>query len=277
MKLFQMKSLLKNYRIKPPYNLNNHRRNNNIKFLLYFITIFFMIFDFNKNVLAIVQNTPIPIKDLNISIKKVTDEKKLIYLTFDDGPSIITDKVLDILKENNVKATFFIIGNQIKGFENVVKRIHDDGHGIGLHTYTHKFKLIYSSRDTFIEEMLHCRNEINKITGTSSNIIRFPGGSSKRLTKAYLNKLHSYNYKIYDWNIVTLDGINPKTSPNELYREAIINDKELSSIILLLHCDYMHINTYKALPKIIKYYKEKGYEFKTISDDTPELYFPINK
>ena len=240
------------------------------------MTTFFMILGYKESVMGIMQNSTGPTKELSTAIS-VEKEKKIIYLTFDDGPSILTDKILDTLKEYNVKATFFIIGNQINGFENVVKRIHDEGHCIGLHTYTHKFRLIYSSRDTFIKEMLECRNEINRLTGISSNIIRFPGGSSARLTTAYLNKLHSYNFKIYDWNMVTLDGINPKTSPNRLFRDATKVNKELSSIILLLHCDYMHKNTCKALPDIIKYYKEKGYEFKIISDNTPELYFPINK
>jgi len=251
---------------------------NKSKFFLYFIAIFYIIFTCNENVLGIViQNSNGSIKELNSSIKNVNQEKKTIYLTFDDGPSIITDKVLDILKENDVKATFFIIGNQIDGFENVIKRIHDDGHSIGLHTYTHKFKRIYSSRDTFIKEMLDCRNEINKLTGSSPNIIRFPGGSRDRLTHTYLSKLHSYNFKIYDWNMVTSDGINSNTSPNRLYKDATEGNEKLFPIILLLHCDYMHKNSCKALPNIIKYYKEKGYEFKTISEDTPELYFPIKR
>jgi len=249
---------------------------NKFKFFLYFITTFFFILAYKQTVMGIVlQNSTPPNKNLNSSIKDIYLGEKVIYLTFDDGPSILTDKVLNILKENDVKATFFIIGNQIKGFENVIKRIHDDGHSFGLHTYTHKFKRIYSSRDIFIKEMLDCQNEINKLTGISPTVIRFPGGSSKRLTNTYLTKLHSYNFKIYDWNVVTLDGINPNTSPNRLYKDATKVNEELNSIILLLHCDYMHKNTCKALPNIIKYYKEKGYEFKTISEDTPELYYPI--
>lgn len=85
-----------------------------------------------------------------------SEENKIIYLTFDDGPSINTNKVLDVLNEYNVKATFFLIGNQIKGEENVVKRTQDEGHSIGLHTYTHDFKKIYSNNQAFIDEMLKC-------------------------------------------------------------------------------------------------------------------------
>lgn len=135
-------------------------------------------------------------------------DNKIIYLTFDDGPSYnVTNKVLDILKENNVKATFFLIGNQIDGLEDVVKRIHKEGHIIGLHTYSHKIKKVYSIRNSFINEMLQCREKINAVVGVSPSIIRFPGGSYKRLSETFLTKLHSYNFKVYDWNMVTSDGL----------------------------------------------------------------------
>jgi peptidoglycan/xylan/chitin deacetylase (PgdA/CDA1 family) len=202
--------------------------------------------------------------------------KKIIYLTFDDGPSNdVTNKVLDILKENNVKGTFFLIGNQIDDCKDVVLRIHSEGHSMGLHTYTHKFKRIYSNKNAFIKEMLKCNDKIKEVTGVSSNIIRFPGGSQKHLTNSFVEKLHSCNFKIYDWNMETVDGLMPKASPDRLYREATKGSEDLSNIILLLHCDYTHKNTCRALPRIIKYYKDKGYEFKSITDDTPELYFPI--
>lgn len=181
------------------------------------------------------------------------------------------------LKENDIKATFFLIGNQIDGLEDTVKRIFTDGHSIGLHTYTHKFKRIYSNRNTFINEMIQSSDKINEVVGISPDIIRFPGGSRGHLSESFLDKLHSYNFRIYDWNMETVDGLNPKVSPYKLYRQATKDSEELHTIILLLHCDYMHKNTCKALPEIIKYYKNKGYEFKPITEETPELYFPISK
>lgn len=203
--------------------------------------------------------------------QNIIENKKIIYLTFDDGPSTTTNKILDILKENNVKATFFLIGKEIKDFEPTVKRIHNEGHSIGLHTYTHKINYIYANEENFIKEMTDCRNEINRVTGISPSIIRFPCGSIKHLNSAYLNKLHSYNFKIYDWNVETSDGINPKLSPERQFKRAVKESKNLSQITLLMHCGYPNKNTYKTLPKIIKYYKEKGYEFKTITDNTPEV------
>ncbi len=251
---------------------------NKLKLFISLISIFFIILCFNENIKSMeMQNTTKPIVDLATYQKDLNQGKKVIYLTFDDGPSVVTNKILDILKENNVKATFFLIGNQIDGLEDTVKRIHSEGHSIGLHSYTHKFKRIYSNKNTFIKEMVQCREKINEVVGISPNIIRFPGGSRKHLTESYLNKLHSCNFKIYDWNMETIDGVKPKTPPDRLYRQATKNSEEMSSIILLMHCDYMHKNTCKALPKIISYYKDKGYEFKPITEDTPELYFPITK
>lgn len=244
----------------------------NRKFIFYITTILLFILVLSKGFssFAVTNN----IYNCTSAPPENSAEHKVVYLTFDDGPSdVITDRVLDILKENNVKATFFLIGNQINGLEDAVKRIHSEGHSIGLHTYTHKNKRIYSNKDTFIKEMLDCRDEINNVVGVSPNIIRFPGGSRKHINKAYLEKLHSYNFKIYDWNVETSDGINPKISPDKQYRKAVKESKDLSDIILLMHCDYMHKNTCKALPKIIKYYKENGYEFKPITDNTPELIF----
>jgi len=159
----------------------------------------------------------------------------------------------------------------------MIRRINDEGHSIGLHTYTHKYNNLYCNNDKFIKEMIDCRNEINRVVGISPNIIRFPGGSCKHLSKNYLKKLHDNKFKIYDWNLDNSDGLNPKSSPDKLYRKAIKGSEDLPTIILLMHCTPMHSNTCKALPKIIKYYKSQGYEFKTITEDTPELYFPISK
>lgn len=211
----------------------------------------------------------------NVQKSTNTNEKKVIYLTFDDGPSSITNKILDILKENNVKGTFFVIGNQIPDNEYIIKRIASEGHSIGLHTYTHKYNNIYKNNDNFIKEMSTTNDMIKNITGVESHIIRFPGGSRKHLNNRLLKKLHEKRFKIYDWNIQASDGINARTSPYKLFKETTDNPENLNSIVLLMHCDYMHKNTCIALPKIINYYKDQGYEFKTITEDTEELYFPI--
>jgi peptidoglycan/xylan/chitin deacetylase (PgdA/CDA1 family) len=214
----------------------------------------------------------------SLNNEQISDQNnKVIYLTFDDGPSVLTDEVLNILKKYDVKATFFLIGNQIKGQEKVVKRIHEEGHAIGLHTYSHIYKKIYSNRNTFISEMLKTQTIINSITGETPTIIRFPWGSRNRLTKIFLEDLHKHNFKVYDWNVDMTDGKNCKAPLNRLFREATKVPQCQEPLILLMHCDYIHKNTCKVLPQVIKFYKDKGYEFKVIEDSTPEYYVPLKK
>lgn len=213
----------------------------------------------------------------DFSAKNNVKNSKIIYLTFDDGPSENTNNILNTLNEYNVKATFFVIGNQIKGQEKTLKRIQNEGHSIGLHTCTHNFKKIYSSNKIFIDEMLKCQEEVYKVTGIKSNIIRFPGGSVKRLDKEFKGQLDSLGFKIYDWNVDSGDGIKPRTPPDKLYAQATKSNIKSKPIILLMHCDNVQKNTCAALPNIIKFYKDNGYEFKTINNETPECYFPLRK
>lgn len=228
-------------------------------------------------VLTLIVFISISFSHTTAAINAPAEKEKVIYLTFDDGPSKLTPTVLDILKEYDVKATFFLIGNQIKGLEPIVSRIYNEGHSIGLHSYTHNISRIYSSSEVFINEMSKTQEEIFKVTGTRPNILRFPCGSIRRLNISFLNEIHKHNFKIYDWNAYMSDGENAKASPEKFYREATETTVKFHPIILLMHCDYGHKNTIVALPRVIKYYKDKGYDFKTITEDTPEYYFPIKR
>jgi peptidoglycan-N-acetylglucosamine deacetylase len=204
------------------------------------------------------------------------NKEKVVYLTFDDGPDPkVTPQILDILKKYDIKATFFVIGNQIKNRESVLKRIDEEGHSIGLHSWTHKYKFIYQNNQNFISEMNDTFNEVKKITGVETRIIRFPGGSSKRLTTQFLDKLHAENYYIYDWNATTGDGIASKNSPEQLYENLLSYTPKASFRIVLMHNRSNDINTPKALPKIIEHYQELGYRFDVLTQNTPEYYFRI--
>lgn len=203
------------------------------------------------------------------------NEKKILYLTFDDGPSIITNKLLDTLKKCNVKATFFIVGKEITGREEILKKIHAEGHSIGLHTYSHDFKKIYKNSKTFIEEMNATNALVVKLTGCSTNLIRFPGGSSRHLDEDLLENLHKSNYKIYDWNCSLEDGVDPKLTTEQLFRNSKKHSSKCSRIILLMHCNSNNTNTIKVLPQVIEYYRSCGYEICPITNDTPEYYYKI--
>lgn len=207
-------------------------------------------------------------------------EEKQVYLTFDDGPTPkITEEILDVLKENDVKATFFIVGKEIKGREAILKRIYEEGHGIGLHTYSHDFKKIYQSADAFIAEMDQDLAAINETLGTSLDIkaIRFPGGSAGRLTQSWLDALNQRGYQIYDWNVDLQDGVKATLSPSEFVRNAKKFRDKSNRKIILAHCNSNNRNTCCALPEIIKYYKQEGYTFKTIDNNTTPYYYRFKK
>lgn len=199
------------------------------------------------------------------------ENKKVIYLTFDDGPSgKITSNVLDILKEENVPATFFLIGEQIKGQEKLIQRMYDEGHSLGLHSMTHKKGSLYCSDENFLKEMLEVQDIINSIIDVKPQILRFPFGCNNnayKISQSMVNLLHENNLKIYDWNVDSGDGCNPNSSPETICKHSI-SDK--NTIFLLMHCGYQSKNSVKALPLIIKYYKDNNYEFKAITEDTPE-------
>lgn len=243
-----------------------NKKRNKVIFLIYiFIFISILFSDTSNNINAVTNN----VMDLN--------KKKVLYLTFDDGPSIITNKLLDTLKQCNVKATFFVVGKEIIGREDMLKRIYTEGHSIGLHTYSHDFKKIYKSPEAFIKEMKDTNELVVKLTGSSTNLVRFPGGSSKHLNENLLEKLHENNFKVYDWDSSLEDGVNGDLSIDQLFCNSKKHSNKYCNIILLMHCNSNNLNTVKALPKIIEYYRACGYELRPISKDTPEYYYKIKK
>ena len=208
----------------------------------------------------------------------LADEKKIIYLTFDDGPAgKVTTNVLDILKQESVPATFFLIGSQIKGQEDLVKRMYNEGHALGLHSMSHNRNILYHSNEEFLKEMLDTQQIINSIVGIKPTILRFPFGCNNncyKISQSMVDLLHQNNLKIYDWNTDSGDGAHPNASPSTFIKNSK-SDKE--RVVLLMHCTYMSKNSVTALPSVIKYYKDNGYEFKAIDENTDEEYHFMKK
>lgn len=224
-------------------------------------------------VLISIINFSIPVK-----CQENNENQKVIYLTFDDGPAAkITENTLDILKKENVPATFFLIGEQIKGQENLIKRMYCEGHSLGLHSMTHKKGNLYCSNEQFLKEMLDTQKLIDCVVGIKPVILRFPFGCNNnyyKINNSIIELLHENNLKIYDWNVDSGDGANHCAAPSTFIKNSK-SDKD--RVILLMHCGYMNKNSVKALPQVIKYYKDNGYEFKAIDSDTPEEYHIIKK
>lgn len=201
----------------------------------------------------------------------------VIYLTFDDGPSLdITPHILDILKEEDVKATFFIINFEGPEQEEIVKRIVAEGHTIGIHGYSHDYSQIYSSDDAFMNNIKTLQEKIFNITGVDTKIIRFPGGSSNTVSKKYSEKIMTRlsqkviteGYMYYDWNVTSGDSGDVHTA-KAVYRNVTRRISKNRANIVLLH-DYSGNNkTLDSLKNIITYAKKNGYTFEQINEQTP--------
>lgn len=200
---------------------------------------------------------------------------KIIYLTFDDGPDLEnTPIVLDILKKNSIKATFFVLGTEIEKHPDLLKRIYDEGHAIGNHSYNHIYRELYQSANTYIEQLHHTDEIMKTILNVRPHISRAPGGSAGSFTTAYWDILKNQGYIEVGWNISSGDASNAKA--DQLLRNIIHqteNNKFLwSHAILLMHDGKGHTETVKALPDIIKFYKEQGFDFHVINSKTPSAW-----
>lgn len=199
-------------------------------------------------------------------------QKGAIYLTFDDGPRLeTTSAILDILKEEEVKATFFVTN---KGPDSLIKREYEEGHTVALHTASHDYSSIYSSGDNYFADLESVGDRVKRITGKESKIIRFPGGSSNTVSRKYQEGIMSYltkevlkrGYKYFDWNVNSGDAGVTTDSEEEvrLVTSKLSKDKEN---IVLMHDIKVH--TKEALRDIIRYGKDNGYSFLplTMEDD----------
>lgn len=213
---------------------------------------------------------PKPNENAQNIIKNIykSDEKQ-VYLTFDDGPSKqITPQILDILKQYNVKATFFVLGSRVDLYPDTLNREYKEGHYIANHGYSHKYSSIYTSKDTVFEEYIACENSIKKALNNeeyNSYLFRFPGGSSggpyKSVKAEARELLESYGIAYTNWNALTGDAENKKTK-DECIKEMLNTKGNQNSIILLMHDANDKQQTVDALPEIIEYYKNEGYTFK---------------
>ena len=214
---------------------------------------------------------------------KILDKKKnigTIYLTFDDGPSNNTSKILDILKQEDIKATFFLV-NFNSSYNPVVKRIYDEGHSIGIHSYTHNYKLIYSSVSAYFDDLNKMNDKIKTITGSDTKLLRFPGGSSntissfnKGIMTTLVKEVTNAGYHYFDWNVDSSDAWSARNS-NDVYNNVINNLKKGTNIVLM-HDLSSNEKTVNVLEKIIKDAKEKGYIFANITMNTKEIHHGIN-
>jgi peptidoglycan/xylan/chitin deacetylase (PgdA/CDA1 family) len=209
--------------------------------------------------------------------------EKVAYLTFDDGPSKNALKVLDILKSYNIKATFFVNGNE----PSIVKRIVSDGHAIGNHTYSHDYSKIYTSVNDFKIDFQKDEDFIYNNTGIKTKIMRFPGGSDNHVSYKYGGKNMMYDiakemtkegYTYFDWNIDSNDASKVTQDKNVIISSVLDNSKKKKFIIVLMHVSSPKTTTVEALPTIIEGLQKQGFTFKSLDTSSPivQSLHPIN-
>nr|MCR4581521.1 polysaccharide deacetylase family protein [Bacilli bacterium] len=209
-----------------------------------------------------------------VTVREKQAGEKVIYLTFDDGPGAYTEQLLDVLKKYNVKATFFVTG---KGEDSVIKREYDEGHTVGLHTYSHDYKQVYASQTAYFEDLYKIRDRVKRITGYESNIIRFPGGTSNTVSKismkALAKEVVNRGFYYFDWNVSSGDA-GGTTTADGVYNNTINTLKSGTSVVLQHDIKKYSVD---AVERIIKYGLENGYTFERLTEDSPKIRHGANK
>ncbi len=192
-------------------------------------------------------------------VSENTDSAEVIrkvYLTFDDGPSENTIDILDILAAYDVKATFFVNGKEGEWAEEAYQRIVEEGHTLGMHSYTHKYEEIYASTDAFLADMHRLQDYLYDVTGVKTMYYRFPGGSSNSVDGVGIRKLiqclQDEGVVYYDWNISSQDATGVRYTPEELVNNCMGSIEKYETVIILLHDAAGKDTTVEALPMLIE-------------------------
>lgn len=197
-----------------------------------------------------------------------------VYLTFDDGPGPNTDKILDILEQYGVKATFFVVGKE--GYAEQYRRIVEEGHTLGMHSYSHKYNEIYASLDAYKNDLNKLHDFLYELTGEDCNIVRFPGGSSNTISNVDMRELISYlneeNIVYYDWNVSSGDATGNYKNADRIAENVLENIEKYNNAIILFHDAAGKDSTVEALPIIIeKILESSDTVILPISSDTVKI------
>lgn len=205
-----------------------------------------------------------------------TPERPAVYLTFDDGPSALTAQVLDILRDEEVKATFFALGEQAKAHPETIKRIVSEGHALGNHTYNHVYKELYSNFSSFWSQVQKSEAVFFDIAGVRPRMIRAPGGTYANFDAFYFYYLDRAGYTVFDWTIDSGDSQRRGVPAQEIVNR-VKKGPFGQEVIVLMHDGSGHAETVKALREIIRLFKEKGYDFAVLSDKVKPVMFSLGK
>lgn len=204
--------------------------------------------------------------------QKKDTEPKIMYLTFDDGPSKHTQQVLDLLDQYSIKATFFVTGEDPEHV-GLIKAIHEKGHALGIHTYSHDYASIYQSPEAYFQDIEKVANLIQQQAGIQTHILRFPGGSSNTISRKYcegimsqlVKQVEEKGYAYYDWNVHNGDG-DPSISPDNLYEQLMSELEGKTSAMVLMHDGAGNGNTIASLDTVLRQLVKDGWTFQVIEE-----------
>ncbi len=206
-------------------------------------------------------------------INPVKSSGKKIYLTFDDGPSSNTDQILDILKDYDVKATFFVVGKTDERSVKAYQRIVEEGHTLAMHSYSHRYDEIYESKEAFARDLNSLQEYLYETTGVWPRIYRFPGGSSNTVSKVDMQELIEYLTDIgityFDWNVASGDAVSRTLPAETIVNNCLSGIEKQKESVILMHDASNKGTTIEALPQIIEAIQEQGdAELLPITDET---------
>lgn len=208
-----------------------------------------------------------------------TVKEKVVYLTFDDGPSSRTDEILDILDQYSIKATFFIVNNETQTAIETISRAYNSGHTIGVHSASHSYKDIYESVDSYLSDFESCYNYIENITGKSPSIYRFPGGSvnnyNGNICKDIVAEMNRRGFTYFDWNISSEDATSSYTE-DSIYKNVMDGCRGRTNCVVLMHDSANKAETVAALKRIIPDLINEGYTFSPLDENVQPTVFRLD-
>ncbi|UPK44664.1 polysaccharide deacetylase [Paenibacillus pabuli] len=208
--------------------------------------------------------------------KEENPPDKVVYLSFDDGPGNHTREVLDILHKEQVLATFFVLGEQAERYPEMIRAVVEDGHALGNHTFNHNYEQLYSDFKVFWKQIKQTEVVVERITGFRPNLVRAPGGTYGHFDQSYFDLLKLGGYTVMDWNVDSGDSKRKGVPAKEILRNATKVPAGARSVIVLMHDGGAHAETVKALPGIIKYYRDQGFRFDTMKASDQPVQFRID-
>ncbi len=206
------------------------------------------------------------------------EHRRIAYLTFDDGPSLNTPAVLDVLARYGVRATFFVCGNLTDFGRDIYRRMLAEGHTIGNHSFSHNPARIYASADAFFEDFFRLQDLVYEATGFRPEVVRFPGGSNnnqadRELMLELISRIRELGLEYCDWNVCSGDALQLYQDPEVIIRNVIEGVQGKDRAIVLFHDSRTRMGTVQALPAILEALIDMGFQFQTLGRESFTVQF----